>query len=360
MMEEQGVLEQFLRNHTKVDPAAKYHFNNYAVVYEPITNYMHDFYFGDISIGTPPQNFIVLFDTGSSNLWVPSIYCTSDACYRHMMFDPTKSSTFKVGKEMFTLRYGTGSLRVAVGYDTVAIQDITVNGQAFGLSLYEPTIPFYYMKFDGILGMGYPAIAVGSSPTILQEMIQQGQLTEPIFSFYFSRTPTHQYGGELILGGVDSKFYSGQIVWTPVIQKTFWQIAIQVFSMGNETAGWGTHGCEAIVDTGTYLLTVPMQFIGFIVQLTGAQQIHTGDFIVDCNNVQSMPPMVFVISGVRFPLPSSAYVLNKNGSCSLGIQGTYLPSLNGKPLWILGNVFFKEYYSVYDIANDRVGFAFSV
>ncbi|XP_045672975.1 pepsin B [Phyllostomus hastatus] len=358
-LEERGVLERFLKSHPKADPAAKYRFSSDAVAYEPITNYLDAFYFGEISIGTPPQNFLVLFDTGSSNLWVPSTYCQSQACSNHHRFNPSLSSTFRNNGQTYTLSYGSGSLSVVLGYDTVTVQNIVVNNQEFGLSENEPSSPFYYSDFDGILGMAYPSMAVGSAPTVMQGMLQQGQLTQPVFSFYFSRQPTYQYGGELVLGGVDPRLYSGQIVWAPVTRELYWQIGIQEFVIGNQATGWCSQGCQAIVDTGTFLLAVPQQYMGSFLQATGAQQAQNGDFVVDCSSVQSLPTITFIISGAQFPLPPSAYVLNNNGYCRLGIEATYLPSPSGQPLWILGDVFLKEYYSVYDMANNRVGFAFS-
>lgn len=67
------------------------------------------------------------------------------------------------------------------------VQNIIVRNQEFGLSVDEPTDPFYYSNYDGVLGMAYPGVAIPGFKTLMQNMVQQDQLSEPIFSFYFSR-----------------------------------------------------------------------------------------------------------------------------------------------------------------------------
>ncbi|XP_028587863.2 gastricsin-like [Podarcis muralis] len=355
VMKEKGVLEDYLKNH-KLDPAKKYIFNEYNVAYEPMA-YMDASYYGEISIGTPPQNFLVLFDTGSSNLWVPSVYCNSQACTGHSRFNPSQSSTYSTNGQTFSLQYGSGNLDGFFGFDTMRLQNIVVTKQEFGLSENEPGSNFVYAQFDGILGMAYPSLAVGGATTALEGMLQQNLLSQPIFSFYLSSQPSSQYGGEVVFGGVDTRLYSGEIYWAPVTQELYWQIGIQEFSIGGRATGWCSQGCQAIVDTGTSLLTVPQQYMASFAQAVGAQQNQYGEYAVACSNVQNLPTISFNINGVSFPLPPSAYILNNNGYCTVGIEPTYLPSQNGQPLWILGDVFLRKYYSVYDMGNNRIGFA---
>ncbi|XP_074792061.1 gastricsin-like [Natator depressus] len=355
VMKEKGVLVDYLKHH-KPDPASKYRFNEYNVAFEPMV-YMDASYYGEISIGTPPQNFLVLFDTGSSNLWVPSTYCQSQACSNHARFNPSHSSTYSSNGQTFSLQYGSGSLTGFFGYDTMTLQNIAVTNQEFGLSENEPGTNFIYAHFDGILGMAYPSLAVGGATMALQGMLQKNLLSQPIFSFYLSSQPSSQYGGEVVFGGVDSRFYSGQIHWAPVTQELYWQIGIDEFVIGGQAMGWCSQGCQAIVDTSTSLLTIPQQFMNYFLQGVGAQENEYGEYVVDCSRVQSLPTISFTINGVSFPLPPSAYILSNNGYCSVGVMPTYLPSQNRQPLWILGDVFLRQYYSVYDMGNNRIGFA---
>ncbi|XP_078112173.1 gastricsin-like [Sander vitreus] len=345
------------------DPALKYQSNEFAGSANMyINNYADTTYFGTISIGTPPQSFQVLFDTGSSNLWVDSTYCNTQACNAHTKFDPQQSSTFSASGQSVYLPYGAGSLYGQLGYDTVNVGGIVVTNQEIGLSTREPSQPFLAAKFDGILGLAYPGISVGGQTPVMDNMISQNLLNADIFAFYLSRGG--QQGSELSFGGVDNSMYQGQIYWTPVTSETYWQIGIQGFQINGHETGWCSQGCQSIVDTGTSSLTVPSQFMGNIMQAIGAQQSQYGMYMVDCSQINNLPTLSFVISGTAFPLPPSAYIvqLNQNGYqfCSVGITPTYLPSQNGQPLWIFGDVFLREYYSVYDRTNNRVGFASAV
>uniref|UniRef100_A0A8C5SHG3 cathepsin E n=1 Tax=Laticauda laticaudata TaxID=8630 RepID=A0A8C5SHG3_LATLA len=198
-------------------------------------NYKHFFvllfwqveYFGQISIGNPPQNFTVLFDTGSSNLWVPSIYCVSKACVEHSRFHPSQSSTYTEVGTPFSIHYGTGSLRGIIGMDQV--EGLTVVNQQFAESVSEPGNTFLDSEFDGILGLAYPSLAVDGVTPVFDNMMAQNLVDLPIFSVYMNRKSYSSVGGELIFGGYDETYFSGNLNWIPVTKQGYWQILLDKY-----------------------------------------------------------------------------------------------------------------------------------
>ncbi|XP_069731994.1 cathepsin E isoform X1 [Phaenicophaeus curvirostris] len=325
---------------------------------EPLINYLDVEYFGQIAIGTPPQNFTVVFDTGSSNLWVPSIYCISKACTQHAQFQPSQSSTYQAVGTPFSIQYGTGSLTGVIGSDQVVVEGLVVSNQHFAESVSEPGEAFLDAEFDGILGLAYPSLAVDGVTPVFDNMMAQNLVELPIFSVYMNSNPTSSLGGELLFGGFDPSRFTGTLNWVPVTKQGYWQIQVDNILLGG-TVTFCANGCQAIVDTGTSLITGPKKEIKELQNYIGAIPVD-GQYTVECSNLNVMPEVTFTINGLPYTLSAQDYTLMEYSDnmafCTSGFEGIDIPTPVG-PLWILGDVFIRQYYSIFDRGNNRVGLA---
>jgi len=87
----------------------------------------------------------------------------------------------------------------------------------------------------------------------------------------------------------------------------------------------------------------------------GAHANVVGEYFIDCDKVDSLPELVFTIDGREYSLDGRDVVLNTQGVCLLAIMGMAMPP--GAPKWILGDVFMRKYYTVFNYGNSSVSFA---
>lgn len=238
----------------------------------PLSDFENAQYYGHVQLGTPPQSFKVVYDTGSSNLWVPSAKCgpLDIACLVHSKYDSTKSSTYQANGTTFEITYGSGSLKGFLSEDVMTIPGtpapIVVPDQTFAEATSENSFSFFVGKFDGILGLAYPSIAVDGVVPPFTHMVDEGIVAEPLFSFYLRRSGSGE-GGEIVFGGADPKHYIGEHTWVNLVSKSYWIFTMDGIKVegGGVTACQG--GCYTIADTGTSLLVGPTKDVNQINEL---------------------------------------------------------------------------------------------
>ncbi|XP_043971036.1 renin isoform X2 [Gambusia affinis] len=357
-LQEMGVsAEQVLTELAQMNAAN----SNNGTVPTPLTNYLDTQYFGEISIGSPAQMFNVVFDTGSANLWVPSQSCSpfSTACFTHNRYDSSHSHTHVENGTGFSINYASGTIRGFLSEDVVVVGGLPVV-QVFAEATSLSAMPFIFAKFDGVLGMGYPNVAIDGITPVFDQIMSQHILKEEVFSIYYSRDPEHSPGGELLLGGTDPNYYIGYFNYVETREIGKWEVTMKGVAVGAEMM-FCAEGCTAVIDTGSSYITGPASSISMLMKTIGAQLDETG-YKVNCDTVKMLPSVTFHLGGQDYSLTHEDYIIwsqFEGDVCIVSFRGLDVPPPTG-PIWILGANFIARYYTEFDRRNNRIGFATAV
>jgi len=308
-------------------------------------------FYGPISIGTPPQSFEVIFDSGSSNLWVASKTCTQLSCLLKHKYDSSKSSTYHKNGTVFNIQYGSGPVAGFLSADDVTVGSITVKDVTFAeINNVKGLGPAYGVgKFDGILGMAWQSISVDNIPPVFEYMLHQGLVTDPVFAFYL---PSKSGAvGELTIGGTDPSHYTGDLSCIPLTSETYWETSFETFNIGGDAFDLGT--TKGVFDTGTSLIAIPSDKVAALATKLGAKPFAEGEYTIDCSKVASLPDVSFDFAGTTITLTGSQYVLTVETECLLGFAGIDIPAPAG-PLVIIGDPVIRAYYTEFNWGQKSV------
>ncbi|KAI8085933.1 aspartic peptidase domain-containing protein [Gilbertella persicaria] len=278
-------------------------------------------YYGEISIGTPPQKFNVVFDTGSSDLWVVSSDCRVQACNNRQKFDYQASQSYQQDDSdsednMIEVIYGTGSIQGHLGKDMVRLanEQIQIQDQIMANAL-SISHDFHGLPFHGIFGLGL-----------------KGLVQEPLFAIY-----SQHNAGEIDFGGIDRNRYEGELNYVDAIDSSYWMMAMDKVQLGSDHTFDDRKG---IIDSGSTLIIMPQKDAKeYHKKVKGAFSNGDGTWSLPCRYVDQLQPLVIHPNNIH---------------CLSGISEQDIEETD---TWILGDVFLKSFYTVFDLGNKKIGFA---
>ncbi|KAF7797804.1 hypothetical protein EIP86_009009 [Pleurotus ostreatoroseus] len=315
----------------------------------PLTDEEQDLeWAGPVSIGSPAQAFVIDFDTGSSDLWVPSSSCSS--CSGKHVYTASKSSTSSKKSGTFEIEYGDGSTVSGPIYtDTVTVGGLTVSGQYFS-PVTTLSDEFTDDPADGILGLAWPSISnLGQTP-FFNNAADKGTASAGVFAFKLASS-----GSELFLGGTDSSKFSGSVEAHSIDTSTgFWQATGGKAVAGSKTT---SSNFDTIIDSGTTIMYGPPSAVkSFYAAIsgTGVYDSSEGYYYYPCD---SLPTVGFSWGGKTWAITDANFNLGEvsSGRCVGALAGQDLGL--GNNVWLLGDSFMKNVYTVFSVDDATVGFA---
>lgn len=314
-------------------------------------SFLKPYYKIAISIGTPPQQFSVALDTGSSSMFVFDFQISPEhqAKARHI-FESSKSSTFQPMRRLYESMFSGGAgVHGSSGVDVLCIGSQSAPNQPFGI-INKASSDWNSNDSDGVIGLNlastlYPQFFKDPSTALFTIKVAQGQ------------------GGEMTFGFVDQASFIGQLVYHPVqIEKGRWSWQVKTTSAKvNGIVFARPNNLEpcVLVDSGTIpTLLHDRAFLSAIyAHIPGAMNTPadgTGEWRVPIGS--KYPSIEFEMDGVFHQIPTSRHDLpytHRTDGMSSGLY-QYFPQ---DQCDILGHAFFNSALIVFDVGNSRLGIA---
>ncbi|OKL56825.1 Aspartic protease pep1 [Talaromyces atroroseus] len=289
------------------------------------------------------------FDTGSADLWVYTSStdgAPSDANYYTPSADAKKLSGYT-----WSISYGDGSSASGDVYkDTVVVGGVTATAQAVEAA---ETVSSEFSEdtgSDGLLGLAYSSI--NQVEPIAQKTFYFNvidSLETPVFAV----TLKHNEPGTYDFGFIDSSKYTGDLTYADInTSEGYWLFDVDGYSV--EGGSSSSDSFEAIADTGTTLLMLSDDVVkAYYDQVSSAKHsILEGGYVFDCD--ATLPDLSLTINGYTATVPAEYlnYASVSDSLCYGGLQSAGLLGLN-----ILGDVFLKSQYVVFNGEDNKIGFA---
>merc|ERR1719265_2477222 len=171
-------------------------------------------------------------------------------------------------------------------------------------------------------------------------------LKKPLFSVFFSDSDAES--SEITFGDIKEEHMASEMFWELVSRDTgYWQVQIKDIAINNKLQSLCSD-CQVAVDTGTSQLAGPTDVIN---ELSSRLNVKH-----DCSNYAGLPDLGFVMGEHILNLKPQDYVDKGPDGCDVSLMPLDVPPPNG-PLFIFGDPFLRKYYTSYDRANNKVGFA---
>jgi len=334
-----------------------------------LKNWGYTQFVGTLQIGSPPQSLRVIYDTGSSNTWLPGHDCNEASCDKYGKYDHHQSHSFNevytqqgLGESRnphFYIKYGSGLVRGKVVSDDIALGGIALKKARVGEVGYEHGHAFRKGHFSGIVGLAFPSLAAANMYPLFDQIIDQKVLQRNEFAFYLSNRISKP--SRLMLGDSAQDSYTGELHHHDVVENNYWSVRMADVMVGDERLHICPQaGCRVAMDSGTSLVTGPQ---GDVSRLLKKLNIHHA-----CENWDTIPDLTLLLEATKkdgtkylqkYPLSKHEFVFEmktKAGdrkACTPGLMALDVPKPRG-PLWIMGDLFMMKYFTQYNRETNQV------